>query len=443
MLALVAGALWLFQRPLRELVDRLRLSEVRVGRAVASAPGSAVVSGTAANGYVVARRSAALSSDFPARLVEMNVVEGARVAQGEVVARLYYDEIERALEGAAADEALAEAGVARAGAEVERSRAGARRLEADAAAADAGVSEARARLVFALADHKRVEALVAARDLSQSRLDEALRERAAAEAQLTAARARLGAAQAAAAEGEQAVALASAALEEARARLSSTRAARAQAAAALEKTYIRAPFDGIVVQKEAEVGEVVSPSSQGGGSLTRGSVATIFDPTTLEVQAEVPETRLSAVRVGEPALIYLDAWPSEPYRGRIDRIWPVADRQKATIEVRVALEGIDDRLRPEMGVRIVFLDERGREATERGEERAAPVLTVPANAVVRVGGETGVFLVERALVRFAPLELGETRSGRVVVLEGLAGGETVVLDPPSSLASGDRVRVKE
>src|SRR6185436_18598851 len=119
----------------------------------------------------------------------------------------------------------------------------------------------------------------------------------------------------------------------------------------LDKTDVRAPFDGIVVLKDAEVGEVVSPNVQG-GSNARGAVCTMVDFDSLEVQANVPESALSSVLLQAPADVYLDAFPDDRYEGVVDRIWPTADRQKATVEVRVRLVKKDDRLRPEMGVRI-------------------------------------------------------------------------------------------
>src|SRR5690606_7887824 len=108
---------------------------------------------------------------------------------------------------------------------------------------------------------------------------------------------------------------------------------------------VRAPFSGVVVLKDAEVGEVVSPNVMGGAS-TRGAVATLVDFASLEVQADVPETSLKAVTVGAPARVFLDAFPERPYAGEVSRVWPTADRQKATVEVRVRLLEPDQRLRP-------------------------------------------------------------------------------------------------
>jgi RND family efflux transporter MFP subunit len=202
---------------------------------------------------------------------------------------------------------------------------------------------------------------------------------------------------------------------------------------------VRAPFDGVVVLKDAEVGEVVSPNSQGGNS--RGSVATMVDWDSLEVQIELQETSLAAAKVGEPANIYIDAYPNRVYSGSVKRIWPTANRQKATVEVRVGFDSPDEMLRPEMGARVVF----GAAAKPVSDpvEKVEPVILISRSAVVKLDGVAGVFVLERDVARFVPLELGDERSGRVVVKTGLSGDETIVVDPPTDLVSGERVRIKE
>ena len=216
-------------------------------------------------------------------------------------------------------------------------------------------------------------------------------------------------------------------------------ALRDQAAATLDKTIVRAPFDGVVVLKDAEVGEVVSPNSQ--GAQSRGSVATMVDFQSLEVQVELPETSLSAVTVGAPASIFLDAWPGEAYPGRVLRIWPTANRQKASIEVRVGFDAIDERLRPEMGARVVFTREGASDAEAAGPPSGS--LLVPTSALVRSDGARGAFVLERQSVRFRALTLGEERGGKVLVEAGLEDGELIVLAPPPSLTDGERVFVDE
>ncbi|HVS17661.1 MAG TPA: efflux RND transporter periplasmic adaptor subunit [Planctomycetota bacterium] len=434
----VAVALWLFRAPLARKLDDLRLTHVRTLRVVATDPAAAAaVSGTAANGYVVARTRAALSADTPGRIVELNVSEGSVLKQGDVVARLYFDEVEAALRAAEADVTAQEASVTRAQAELGVARIDVERAQGDVAAAQAGRAEAEAGLRLATLDRQRAETLVAESVESQQRLDETRAAEDQARARLDASQARELAARAAADQSVGRLTAAEAAVDEARSRVVVLESRRDLAAATLEKTYVRAPFDGVVVLKDAEVGEVVSPNSQGGQS--RGSVATMVDFDSLEVQVELPETSLSAVAVGAPASIFLDAWPGEAYAGRVQRIWPTANRQKASVEVRVGFERIDERLRPEMGARVVFT--RGEAADQAAAGPTAGKLLVPSGTLVRVDGKRGVFVLERDTVRFRALTLGEERGGKVLVEAGLEDGELIVLAPPPSLADGERVVV--
>jgi RND family efflux transporter MFP subunit len=167
----------------------------------------------------------------------------------------------------------------------------------------------------------------------------------------------------------------------------------------------------------------------------------MVDFASLEVQANVPETSLDAVVVGAPVEIFLDAWPDRPYSGHVDRIWPTADRQKGTIEVRCVFEKPDERLRPDLGVRVVFLPP-GAKAAETRESSPREIL-LPEATIVRRDGGSAVFVLEGDRVRLTPIVTGTRRGGRVVVTDGVEEGERVVLDPPASLADGDRVLVSE
>lgn len=440
-LALLGAAVWVFQRPLLDLVDRFRLPEVRIQRVTkSSAVVAASATGASANGYIVAKTRAALSADTPGRIVEMNVEEGSVVKRGDIVARLYSDEYAALLRRAEADLVFATAGHERVVAQALVAEAELARLRAVETAAVADIGQYEAQLEHARHSYERAVSLLESHVGTADRRDQTKSELDAAQARLAWAKAQLEAARLAIKHGESQIAVAQASAREAFVQLDVMRATRDQARATLEKTEVRAPFDGIVVLKDAEVGEVVSPNSQGGTSA-RGSVVTMVDFASLEVQAEVPETSLAAVKIGAGAQIYLDAYPDKPYAGRVDRIWPTANRTKATVEVRVAFAERDDRLRPEMGVRIVFKDDSALSAPpSNGDE--APVVLVPLDAVVKNAGQSGVFVLERDIVRFRTLTLGDQRAGRVVVRDGLTDGETIVLDPPTTLADGDRVRLK-
>jgi len=435
---LVLGLGWLFRAPLLRVVDRYTLLEVQVVTAgTASASSVAAVAGTAANGYVVAAKRAALSADTPGRVVEMNVTEGTFVRAGDVVARLYSEEYEAALLRAQADVAAARAGLDGGRAEVDVAARDQERRIADEEAAAAVLASAQVDLDLFAKEHGRLRDLVGGGIEDERALDSAAADEDRARAAVRAQTAALGARTAAVREGEAQEERAAAAVVELEARLRGAEAAEAQARATLEKTIVRAPFDGIVVLKDAEVGEVVSPNSQGANS--RGSVATLVDLDSLEVQIDLPETLLQQVEVGAPARIFLDAFPNEPYAGRVLRIWPTASRQKATVEIRVGFDRPDDRLRPDLGARVVFgaaeLDPQGAAPTSAGQ------VLIPAAAVVRIDGEPGVFLLERDVVRWRPVQPGEERGGRVGIVTGLIGGERLVAEPPPELADGDRVRI--
>jgi RND family efflux transporter MFP subunit len=347
-----------------------RLPEVTLGR-VERRGGATAQSGVAANGYVVARKRAALSTDIQGRVVEIAVEEGMRVKAGQLVARL--DTSER------------DAALARTRADLERARAAARL----------------ARLSF-----DRAEALARSGHGSIAAEDEA----------------RAG-------------------LEEADAQVLAIAAAEREIRSQIAKSVVSAPFDGVITQKNAEVGEVVS--SLGAGGNSRGSVATLVDFDTLEVQVELAQTSLRAAREGAPVLIYLDAYPEDGYRGKVRQIWPTADRQKASVELRCEFIERDARILPEMGARVVFVPESAAEA------RPAEVL-LPKAALV--AGPDPYVLQYRGredaprtgTLSRRPVTLGGTeRDGRIPIANGLTGNELVVLDPPPALADGAQVREKE
>jgi RND family efflux transporter MFP subunit len=438
-LAILAAVLFLFRAPLLRGYERVTLPLVRATEATRTTPSAAsVAQGISANGYIIAARRAALSADTPGRVVEMNVEEGTAVKKGDVVARLFAEEYRAAVRRAEAELDFARAAEARLGAELAAARARLATLRTNVEAAAARVEEAKARAARAKTDYERAAALVASgagtqqeTDDAQTELDRAVAARNAEEALLVASKGRV-------AEGEAEIRVVEASLAEAAATTKGRAAARDEAEAILGKTEVRAPFDGVVVLKDAEVGEVVSPNAQGGNS--RGAVVTMVDFASLEAQVEMPERSLAGIAKGRRARVFLDAYPEDGYEGSVDRIWPTANRQKGTVELRVRLEDPDDRLRPEMGVRVVFLDDGAAPAVAATEE---PLVLVPESAVVRAEGGAGVFLLERDVARWRAIELGDRRGSRVAIREGLRGGERLVDEPPGDLKDGARVRVAE
>jgi RND family efflux transporter MFP subunit len=214
--------------------------------------------------------------------------------------------------------------------------------------------------------------------------------------------------------------------------------ARAQvqlAEVGLENTRVRAPFDGTVLRKDAEVGEIVAPASAG-GSLTRTSIVTMADLATLEVEVDVNEAYIAQIRNGQTARITLDAYPDTSFAGRVRQVVPTADRQKATVLVKVSILDRDPRILPEMGAKVVFL-------READPALVAPRrVLVPEAAIVRADGATSVWVLENERVAARPVLLGVVHGTDLEVRDGLTGSERVVLRPPAGLKPGARVRVQ-
>ena len=214
------------------------------------------------------------------------------------------------------------------------------------------------------------------------------------------------------------------------------RAAQANArlaAAQVENTNVRAPFDGTVLRKDAEVGEIVAPSSAG-GALSRTAIVTMADLATLEVEVDVNEAYIARITNGQAARITLDAYPDTSFAASVRQVVPTADRQKATVLVKVAIEDRDPRILPEMGARVDFVP-----AGQSAAQAAAPRrIYVPAAALV----EGKVWLVEQGKAKSQSVTPGVQDGARVEVKDGLTGDETVIVSPPKGLKDGASVRVR-
>ncbi|MFO1282073.1 MAG: efflux RND transporter periplasmic adaptor subunit [Burkholderiales bacterium] len=350
--------------------------EVRVASAVTAFPSQQYVV-LNATGYVVAQRKAAIASKATGRLEWLGVAEGSRVKAGEVIARLDDRDVV-----AQADSALANAKAAR-------------------AALEQTLAEER----DALAQHARNEDLVAKGFVSRSTLD--------------ASRAR----------ADRAVA----GVSSARAALAAAEATARNAGVSVDYTRIRAPFDGVILSKSANVGDMVTPFSSATDS--KGAVVTMADMSTLEVEADVSESSLAKVAVGQPAEIVLDALPDERFLGRISRMVPTVDRAKATVMTKVRFDRIDPRVLPEMSAKVSFLS---REVTAADQK---PILAVPADAIVQRDGRAVVFVVRGEAAAAVPVAAG-TKLGDLVAVTGeVRSGEKVVVKPSAELASGALVRI--
>jgi RND family efflux transporter MFP subunit len=203
---------------------------------------------------------------------------------------------------------------------------------------------------------------------------------------------------------------------------------------ALENTNVRAPFDGTVLRKDAEVGEIVAPSSAGGG-LTRTAIVTMADLATLEVEVDVNEAYIAQVRNGQGARVTLDAYSDTSFTGRVRQVVPTADRQKATVLVKVAILDRDPRILPEMAAKVVFTPEQETPAAVTPRR-----VSVPAAAVVGEGASAKVWVIENQKVSARTVEVGRATGDRVEIRSGLAGGEQLVVQPPPGLKDGLRVK---
>jgi RND family efflux transporter MFP subunit len=330
-----------------------------------------------ATGYVVAQRKAAISSKATGRLEWLGVAEGSQVKAGDVIARIDNRDV------------LAQAQSA----------------EAAVRAARANVRQAEVERDNAAVEYRRNEELVAKNFISRSALDTA--------------KARLdrGTAAVASAQANLNVALANA----------------KNAEVAVDYTQIRAPFDGVILSKSANVGDLVTPFSNATDS--KGAVVSMADMSTLEVEADVSEASLAKVHVGQPAEVVLDALPDVRFRGHIDRMVPTVDRAKATVMTKVKFDTIDSRVLPEMSAKVSFLSQ----AVTAAEQK--PVIAVNDDAIVERGGRRVVFLVREGRAVMVPVTTG-TKIGETTSITGdVKAGDKVVAKPDASLVGGALVRV--
>jgi RND family efflux transporter MFP subunit len=410
-------------------------SEVREGRAIRRSLDSAAER-TTASGYVVARTRAAISPKYPGKLVRLLVDVGDLVKEGQLLAELDHAELDAAVERATAD-------VARARSEVEVAERSSAERAAAADWAKSAVETAAAALREAEVrrDDERKEADRLERLLKEKIVTESERDRAVAlarvyDAQVDHNRASVDSARVEEGRAAKESAISSARVVSAKAALDSAGATLREQTSRREDSFIRATFRGRVLRKEAEVGEVIAPATTGGGS-TRGALLTLADFDTLEMEVDVIERDVSLVADGAPCRIVLDAYPKDPFPGKVRQVVPTADRQKATVQVKVAFDRPDPRVLPEMGGKVVFL--AAGATVSREPER----VLVPAKAMDSRDGRPGVWLLEKEgadlRVRFVPVEAGAPDGDQVTAKSGLAGGERVVLDPPAGLKDGDRV----
>jgi RND family efflux transporter MFP subunit len=372
-IAAIGGGIWSWLRIPRAV-------EVKTATARAVSGGSAAGAVLDASGYVTARRQATVSSKVTGKVTEIHVEEGMKVQAGQVLARLDDSTARRQLSLA----------------------------EAQTSSARHALQETEVRLKEARLNQRRMRDLLKEGVTTQAQLD-------AADAETDSFAARL---------------------EVLRQDIEVARRQAELYRQSLDDLVIRAPFTGVAISKDAQPGEMISPVSAGGG-FTRTGICTLVDMASLEIEVDVNEAYINRVRNDQRAVAVLDAYPDWQIPARVITTIPAADRQKATVKVRLAFDQLDPRILPDMGVKVSFLsDEKEMPAAE-----TKPKVLVPKTAV-RGGDEPYVFIVqgdkvERRAIRTAPAT-GED----VAVVSGLSGGEQVVIEGPEQLADGFKVKVR-
>jgi RND family efflux transporter MFP subunit len=332
-----------------------------------------------ASGYVVAQRKAAVAPKITSQLVHLAVEEGSRVKADQLIARLENQDARAALD----------------------------RTRAELELARHNLDQARAEFENALQDYERSRRLIVPGYITQAEYDAAV--------------ARMKTARAAVAAREAA--------------LRAARAARDEAAVAVGYAEIRAPFDGVVLTKNADVGDILTPL--GAAANAKAAVVTLADMNSLQVEADVSESSIGQVNVGQPCVIQLDALPDARFSGRVHMIVPTADRTKASVMVKVAFLEPDPRILPEMSAKVAFL------SREVGADEEQPVLSIPRSALVTEGERSAAFRIRGDRVEAVPVRVGRFLGSAVEVRVGLEAGDKVVVDPPASLRSGSKVKSSE
>ncbi|GGY27638.1 acriflavin resistance protein [Rhodanobacter panaciterrae] len=373
LLVLLGGAGW--------MLSGHRAVAVQTATAIAPSSNSEAGAVLQATGYVTARRQATVSAQITGTLTAVLIEEGDHVTKDQVLARLDDSAYKAALDTATAQ----------------------------AAAAHALVVQYQAQLAQNLRDTARQQSLAAQGLVSKQAAEQALTLADSTRAQL---------------KSQQKQAM-------------SADAQVIQAKVNFDYCVVRAPFTGVITTKDAQVGEIISPFSAGGG-FTRTGVGTIVDMDSLEVDVDVNEAYIGRVKPGMAAEAVLDAYPDWKIPAHVVAIVPTADRGKATIKVRVALEKKDARVVPDMGARVSFLEEKAEATTQVPQG-----VLVPATAIVQRDGHSVVFVVDGSVVRQRTVNRATQAYGELCLLPAVVKpGDSVVISPPADLHDGSAVQMK-
>jgi RND family efflux transporter MFP subunit len=362
---------------------RLQAAPVKVVAATEKASGSTAAGAVLnASGYVTARRRATVSSKVTGKVVDVLIEEGHPVKEGQILAHL--------------DDSQA--------------RAGLNLAESQLAASQKGMAEDEAKLAQA--------------ELNLQRREQLLKEHVVGKAEVDDARSVVESTKARIAYSRQQIAVA-----ESQVNLQKTN---------LADMVVRAPFSGIVVSKDAQPGEMISPVSAGGG-FTRTGIGTIVDMSSLEIEVDVNETYINRVTPNMKVDAVLDAYQDWHIPAHVITTIPTADRQKATVRVRIAFDQTDPRILPDMGVKVSFLRD---EPTGAQAAQTTPRVLVPKAAVRTADGRKIVFVLNQDSVERRALSVGLEQGDQIEVVSGVTAGERVVVDGPQTLKDGDKVKIQ-
>jgi len=375
-LGVVGAGAWYWATALQAVSVKVAPVTARGGNA--SAPGAVLN----ASGYVVARRRATVSSKVTGKVLDVLLEEGQPVREGQILAHL--------------DDTQPRATLALA--------------EAQLASARKAAAEDQARLQQAEVTLQRRAALVKENVVGKAELDEAQSEVDSLKARIAYTQQQIGVA-------EQQVNLQKTMLAD---------------------MVVRAPFSGVAISKDAQPGEMISPVSAGGG-FTRTGIGTIVDMSSLEVEVDVNETYINRVSNKMKVESVLDAYPDWRIPSHVITTIPSADRQKATVKVRIGFDQLDPRILPDMGVKVSFL----RDAPAPGQAAVVPRALVPKTAVRTADGRSVVFVLKEDRVERRAISVGLENGDQVEVISGVSAGERVVVEAPQTLKDGDKVKVQQ
>jgi RND family efflux transporter MFP subunit len=331
------------------------------------------------SGYVVAQRKAALASKITGRLVSLSVGEGNIVKKGQIVARL----------------------------ENEDTQANLNQAEANLNASKAYYEQAKSELELATLSYDRFKALLGKGSVSQSEYDNA-------ESKYK--------------RAQFAVSASAASIKAAEATFSAAQVAH-------ENSFIKVPFDAVVLTKNADIGDIITPL--GAAANSKAAVITIADMSSLEVETDVSEANLSIVKVNQPCEIQIDAIPNKRFRGVVQTIVPTADRSKAAVMVKVRFQDKDQRILPEMSAKVAFLSRQVQPEDQR------PLIAVNKEAVFNREKQKYTFLVDGRYVVETPINTGSESGGMVEILKGLKPGDKVAVKPLDKLRNRSKVEIGE